>query len=358
MNSQKEQHEAEIRSLEEQHEAAFISLKEQHGAAFNSLKMDATSERAKIMLEAQKNTKICLKERVSEILEEELAQHSKKMEQLEFLLKENMALWKEKDRMHELCSEMEEDLIKVTQKSLSFENEVEQLSIKNQQLREKLKDCSVNLQRHQDMLVKNEAQLVKERQRLSEQHRQKAAEADQLGAELEEERSRRRRLEAVVQEAVIILRHILKESEKTAETERKMQRLLDILESSAPLGTGSNPQGTGSTPPGTDSTPQGTGSACVGGQGARSSGPKSARAETLKLSTDPMFLLNKYRPGDFGLVPRPRWKHNPTASGAAAAQAGSNRLPPLNSTSSFLQHNRQTASRTEEEKHQGAEGKL
>ncbi|KAM7391062.1 hypothetical protein PAMP_021779 [Pampus punctatissimus] len=48
------------------------------------------------------------------------------------------------------------------------------------------------------------------KQRLSEQHRQKAAEADQLGAELEEERSRRRRLEAVVQEAVIILRHILK----------------------------------------------------------------------------------------------------------------------------------------------------
>ncbi|KAM7391063.1 hypothetical protein PAMP_021780 [Pampus punctatissimus] len=49
------------------------------------------------------------------------------MEQLEFLLKENTALWKEKDRMHELCSEMEEDLMKVTQKSLSFENLLEKV---------------------------------------------------------------------------------------------------------------------------------------------------------------------------------------------------------------------------------------
>ncbi|KAM7018116.1 uncharacterized protein LKV04_002076 [Tautogolabrus adspersus] len=77
---------------------------------------------------------------------------------------------------------------------------------------------------------------------LSEENSQRAAELVQLEAELQTQSSRTRQLEGVKQEAAVILRHILKvktqsqDSEKSSYTRWKMERLMEILESSAPQG--------------------------------------------------------------------------------------------------------------------------
>lgn len=78
-----------------------------------------------MMEETQKNVEMCVTERISEAVEKERAHHGEKMEQLQFLLKENFTLWEEKDALmandDELCFEMDgvkKDLDKVKQEIL------------------------------------------------------------------------------------------------------------------------------------------------------------------------------------------------------------------------------------------------
>ncbi|CAK6979097.1 golgin subfamily A member 6-like protein 2 [Scomber scombrus] len=281
-------------------------LKEQHEAAMNHLKADAASERANIMVEMQKNAEIFLQETIVEVLQKERDQHGRKMEQLEFLLSENTALWNEKDALRtrdkELYFEMDHvktHLDMVAQESLKCKKELEQLKIKCQQRKVEQSDCRIVQELHQCTNMKTLRQRLTS---VSKQCRQNTARAGQLGAELQEERSRTRQLEAITQGAVVVLRRVLTEAEKTPMTEWEMQKLLEILESYVPQGSGSALD---------DTTEE------SGGQGP-------ARAEI------PAFLLAKYSAAELGLVPCPRWNRRPKASRTDAAQSCSSNQQPLN----------------------------
>ncbi|XP_038558362.1 cilia- and flagella-associated protein 157-like [Micropterus salmoides] len=247
----------------------------------------------------------------SNILQKERAQHSEQSEQLSFLLSENVALQKDKDalqaRESDIFAEMDnlkKDLNGITKESFTRKKEVEQLTKKCRQLDVKLKDSSIN---HQHMMAEEETL----RQRLasvSEECRQKTAEVGPLRAELQRERSRRRQLDSVMQEAAIILRNILEDSEKRSETRWKMQRLLEVLESTAP--------------PGADSALKDSTDKSSRGQKPLACGPEPARAETPNTATDPLYLMARYRPGDLGLVPRPTWKHKSAFSRTGAPSTG------------------------------------
>ena len=58
------------------------------------------------MVEMQKNAEIFLQETILEVLQKERDQHGRKMEQLEFLLSENTALWTEKEALQSRDKEL------------------------------------------------------------------------------------------------------------------------------------------------------------------------------------------------------------------------------------------------------------
>ncbi|KAA8592438.1 hypothetical protein FQN60_017893, partial [Etheostoma spectabile] len=180
------QEQSNIESMEKQ----LSGQKEEHTAAIDSLMNELELEREKEIVEAQHAVDLCVEKKTSKILRKERALHSKRLQQLQFLLNENLVLAKEKDvlqdKERDVCFEreqMKKELIKITQ----------------------------------------------ERDR-----QQKTAKADQLKAELQLENSRRKQIKNVIQEAGITLSHILTELEKPSETEWKIIRLLEILESTAP----------------------------------------------------------------------------------------------------------------------------
>ncbi|CAK6959588.1 cilia- and flagella-associated protein 157-like [Scomber scombrus] len=287
MESQEQQHQPAINSLKEQHEAGTNSMKEKHEADFNSLKKEAESGRENFMEEAQKKADIFLRERISEINKKERAQHSKTLDQRELLLKENAALRREKYDLSEICSDVMTDLKKVKKENLGHENNAEQLRLENQHVRAKLKDCHNTHEVQEQALAGQETDMANERQHLTELYSQKSSQADQLGAELQRQRSRVRQLEIIIWEAIIIHKHI-QMSENTTEIDFKMQRLLDILDSCSLQGT--------------DSALNGATEKTVTGQGLW-----TGRRQT--------------RTGDVGSGPRPRWKDKPTASRTAAAKS-------------------------------------
>ncbi|XP_039659773.1 cilia- and flagella-associated protein 157-like isoform X2 [Perca fluviatilis] len=258
-----------------------VSENEEHDAAIENLKNDAESERNKMFEVRWGTLEVCVRKKASHIIQEERAQHRELREKVEELLDRNTELWSEKNELRDTedfllfqLDNMKEDIDKVSKKSFTSKKEVEQLTKTCQQLRAELKRCSAA---YDTTLTKKEAL----RQRLasvSAKCHQKTAQAGQLRAELQRESSARRQLEAIVQEAVLILSHILMDSEKVSETQWK--RLQEILQS----------------PP---STPEEEPQTCD---------PEAARAQTLNIATDPLFLFARYRPGDLGLVPRPMWK--------------------------------------------------
>ncbi|XP_044051134.1 cilia- and flagella-associated protein 157 [Siniperca chuatsi] len=292
-----------------------VSQKEEHEAAIHSLKKEAELGMKKMIEKRQKAVDDCVKMETSNILKKERAQHSERSRQLRFLRIEAVALQKEKDalqgRENDLFIELDDlkkDFNKITQESFTRKKEVEQLTKKCQQLEVELTDCSIT---HKHLMAKEET-LRQELASVSKECCRKISETDQLAAELQRERSRKRQLEGVMQEAVIIIRNIQEDSEKGSETQWKMQRLLEVLESTAPQGTGSALR---------DSTEKSS-----RGQKLQTTGPKPVRAETLNLATDPLFLMARYRPGDLGLVPRPTWKHKPAIS-RTGAPSTSTQLP-------------------------------
>uniref|UniRef100_A0A8C9X8H7 Cilia- and flagella-associated protein 157 n=1 Tax=Sander lucioperca TaxID=283035 RepID=A0A8C9X8H7_SANLU len=241
-----------------------VSENKEHDAAIENLKNDAESERNKMFEVRWGTLEVCVRKKASLIIQEERAQHSELREKLD---------------------NMKEDIDSVSKKSFTSKKEVEQLTKTCQQLRVELKSCSAA---YESTLTKKEAL----RQRLasvSAKCHQKTAQAGQLRAELQRESSMRRQLEAIVQEAVLILSHILTDSEKASETQWK--RLQEILESPFSQGPGSTPE-----------------------EEPQTCDPEAARAQTLNIATDPLFLLARYRPGDLGLVPRPMWKQKAAIS--------------------------------------------
>ncbi|XP_038559694.1 cilia- and flagella-associated protein 157-like [Micropterus salmoides] len=283
---------SDMESLEKQ----LASQQEKHEAAVLRLTREAEMERERIE-KRQNAVHYYIKMKTSNIVQEERAQHSERLEKVQLLLSENMDLWDEKDAVRGrdafLCYEVDDlkkNINSMTQESLTYKKEVEKLTKKCRQLEVKLKACGIT---ERSMLAKEETL----RQRLasgSKKCRQKTAEAGQLGAELQKERSRKKQLEGDIHEAVIILRHILEEA---PESQGKIRRLQEILKSPIPQSTGFDLK---------DSTEKSSGE-----QKPQTSDPKPARAETVNAATDPLFLMARYRPGDLGLVPRPTWKHKP-----------------------------------------------
>ncbi|GLD61411.1 uncharacterized protein AKAME5_001322000 [Lates japonicus] len=265
----------EAESLEKQ----LVSQKEEHDAVIHGLRMDAVLERERAVEDTHMMVEIYVEQGVSEILQMERAQHRERLEQVQSLLSENEALQREKsvllDRQRELLDkrdELKDEFNKAEQESFIRKKEVKQLREKHQQLTAELKDWSTT---QQNIL----AQIKSLRQHLasvSKECCQKTAEADRLQTELQKERSRSRQLDSVKQEAAIILRHILKGPQKSAGTQWKMERLLEIVESTAPRGTASAPDD-----PAEKSSR---------GHKPQTSGPKPARklcSETTSSSVDP-----------------------------------------------------------------------
>uniref|UniRef100_A0A8C4GIC1 Cilia- and flagella-associated protein 157 n=1 Tax=Dicentrarchus labrax TaxID=13489 RepID=A0A8C4GIC1_DICLA len=228
-----------LESLEKQ----VVSQKEEHEAAISSLRMAAKLERENMKEDMQKTVEDTVKTKTLTILQKERAQHSERLVQIEFLLNYNTLIQKETDAIRagesDLCikrDNVKEELRKTGLEISTHKKEMKKQKRKCQKLEVKLKDHNIT---HKHMLAK-EMELRKALVSVSEECRQKSEEARQLGPELQGERSRRGKLEAIVSEAVIILKHIMEEdAEEGPDTEWKTERLLHILESTAPQGTGS-----------------------------------------------------------------------------------------------------------------------
>ncbi|XP_035533056.1 cilia- and flagella-associated protein 157-like [Morone saxatilis] len=309
LSTKQEEHNEQIMQLMQQLskkqslEKQLVSQKKEHEAAICIMRTDAAFERDKLSNEIQNKVDSIINTKASDIIQKERAQRSEWVEQFQLLLNENVDLWEERYTLEAkqgviLCEIglVREDINSDAMESFIYKREVGNQTNKRQQLEGNLKGCSAA---HKRTLAREE-ELSKELASASEECRQKSAEASQLGAELQWERSRRRELEGIIWEAVVILRHIMEDSEKASNTQRKKKRLLEVLEKAAPKETGPTlkisieESSQGQTPQTTD--------------------PKTASAETLNRATDPLFLLARYRPGDLGFIPRPTWKHKPAVS--------------------------------------------
>ncbi|XP_076586609.1 cilia- and flagella-associated protein 157 [Chaetodon auriga] len=217
-----------------------VSQEKEHEAAIHRLVMEAELEMKKIPGGIQKTLADCVKMKTSKLLRKERAEHSKRLKWNECLLKDAVALQKEidalRDRERDLCvkrDSLKKDVSKITQEILVHEKEAKPLKKKCQQLEVELKDCSIT-NKH---LLAEDKNVRQELASVSEQCAQKAAEISPMRVELQRLKSRNRELEGVMQDAVIILRHILTGSENGSDTQWKTGRLLDILENTAPQGT-------------------------------------------------------------------------------------------------------------------------
>ncbi|XP_071339952.1 cilia- and flagella-associated protein 157 isoform X2 [Trachinotus anak] len=238
-----EEHKEQLMQLMQQlsekqsQEKQLVTQREKQEAAFNNLRMETMLEKEKMIEETQKEVDDCIKKTVSSVLMVERVQHSRRLKQFQFLLSEMAPLQRERDilqdRERDLCvrrDDLKKDLKNLTKDSFVHKKELKQVRRRCQQLLEEQQDLSIT-----HILAQMEP-FREQMASLSEEYYQKTAEAVQLGTELQKERSRSRQLEGVKQEAAIILRHILTDLAKPSETQWKMHRLLEILESIAPQG--------------------------------------------------------------------------------------------------------------------------
>ncbi|KAI3372969.1 hypothetical protein L3Q82_023415 [Scortum barcoo] len=275
-----------------------VSQREENEAAIKRLE-EETLKRMELSEKMKKATNGRIKAETSAIVQEERAQHGELLEKIRILLDQNEDLWRKNDAVEnnewDICLDIDElkrQKSKLTKKKLAQEEKVQQLRWKWQELESELEICGINVQHLQ---AKRE-DLSRTLDSVSEQRRLNSARVAQLEAELQEEASRRRRLEADVQEAIGLLGHILMDSSKASRTQ--WERLMDVLEDAEDLTESSRP---GRTP--------------------ETAEPEADRADTLKLTSDLTFLMARYRPGDLGLVPRPTWKHKAARTGDRPANS-------------------------------------
>ncbi|XP_029960795.1 cilia- and flagella-associated protein 157-like [Salarias fasciatus] len=181
-------------------------------------------------------------------------------------------------------------------------------------LEEKLKNNKMHLQKTLDV-----EKALREQQTLkSEQLRQVTYESQQLDVELQRETDTIEQLEASMRTAAAGLRLAVKRTtlqllrrsglsavpysalcrlhdsqKQDADTKGRLQRVLQVLE-------GPHPGRPGTTLD--DSAEESS-----QGQKPQTSSPETASAESPDFSTDPVFLMARYRTGDLGIVPRPAW---------------------------------------------------
>ncbi|KAG7217841.1 hypothetical protein INR49_020833 [Caranx melampygus] len=200
MEEQKEQlahvqhHLPLIMSLQEQ----LFGQRKEHEAEVQSQRTDIEAEKMRAAATLQKTADDSLRTEMCNILREERAQHKERQEWLRFLLGNREPLEREKKILQDAEGEVSVRLEEV-----------------GKQLHEVKKERSV--------------------------HRK-------LEAELRRERSRRLQLDGVRQEAAVVLRHILTDSARRRGAET--QRLLEIVESTAPQGGGGAAEVREPRPPG------------------------------------------------------------------------------------------------------------
>ncbi|KAK9529908.1 hypothetical protein VZT92_011455 [Zoarces viviparus] len=216
-----------------------VSQKEKLKANVDREKNEDELERQKFFAEEKKRMDDFIELKMSLILRKEREAHGKCLEDLSFLQNENEALPVERDALRDKVMDLSverdqltNDLMRVNMENSTCRKEVQQMKMACEQLKAELKDCS---SAHKSVLTRKDS-LRRLLASESKEIHQKTAESAELRAELQRESSssRRRQLEAVAKEGVLLLRHILMDSEETSETDQKMLRLQEILESSAP----------------------------------------------------------------------------------------------------------------------------
>ncbi|XP_023126489.1 cilia- and flagella-associated protein 157-like isoform X2 [Amphiprion ocellaris] len=273
------QHLSELQSLRKQ----LDSQREEREAAKQNLCFAELMEKTNQVKECWINARDDLQRKMLAAAEEVKTPHTDLLQEVKVLQHKNQTLWMEKDSVERRTTElqcqidgMKKNLRLVSNSVSNLQQEVEKWRKRWQQLRVKVKkSCSF----HHSMLDQEQT-LRQNLISVSENHHQKAAEMDKLKVQLKEEKICRRQLEEDVMEAVTILRHIVTDSETVPDAEQMLQKLKKIFQKTRSVVS--------------DPTEE------------MSRGPKLQTAEA-KPERDPVFLMARYRPGDFGFIPRPAW---------------------------------------------------
>nr|XP_040025813.1 LOW QUALITY PROTEIN: cilia- and flagella-associated protein 157-like [Gasterosteus aculeatus aculeatus] len=228
-------------------------------------------------------------EEIQNVVRKERAQHPELRQKVRVLVEEDGALLKEVIQLQQSPVESQaEDPQRQAEalrgRSLACRKELEEMRKTSHRLKVQLQDggtTNERLQVEEDGL----RHLVTSD---TEEERQRTSEAEDLRADLRRGRSIWRSLEAVLQEAAVLLSHTLENSARTSSYREEMLSLREILQSAAPQGPGPTLE----------------------------EFHRGQRSQTRTQTPDPLFLMARYRPGDLGLVPRPSWKQNPALSGA------------------------------------------
>ncbi|XP_060895336.1 kinesin-like protein KIF20B [Labrus mixtus] len=215
--------------------------REEHKAAMDNLKKNEVLMRQNKVEGLQNVTDKKIDEETSKVLKKEL----RWVEDQQTLVRDKEGLQKLTEvlrgRQSSICEERDEiqkHVEEITPKGLARKKEAQKLRKTCLRLTAELEDLNVDYF-HQLASVE---ELKETLAALSEKNLQRADELVQLEAGLQTQRNGTLQLEGVKQEAAVILRHILEvksqsqDSEKSSYTRWKMERLLDILESSAPQG--------------------------------------------------------------------------------------------------------------------------
>ncbi|KAI4819929.1 hypothetical protein KUCAC02_027930 [Chaenocephalus aceratus] len=225
------------------------SLKKQgteQEAAISNLKVEVMEEKERREVEAWRRVDSDVEAEVANIVQKERAEHSKLRDKVNAILNRCIPVWKEnfetRKQVDHLCREtdiMRKSNDVVNQKNLNDrKKEVEPLMKMCQSLKVELKQFSTT----------SESFLAEEKLLRCNQtsNQQETEDPEQLRAKILGASRRRRRLEGVSQEAIIVLRQIMKGKSSTAQYES----LLEILQRSAPSNEGSTPEQTraGETP--------------------------------------------------------------------------------------------------------------
>ncbi|KAM3610453.1 uncharacterized protein V6R79_004175 [Siganus canaliculatus] len=220
----KERFTQQLSKLESLEKQLRISEKEEREAVHN-IKSIAEYERQMLTDEIEQNVESMT---VNE-LQLERSQLDKLMKQNEVMQNRNASVQEKidvlQDRVQDLSSElrdMKEEVSKRTQ-------EVEQAKMTQQKLQMELKDCLMSYK----IKWANCVNLRKNLAAVTEQYRQIPDQCDLLPEIREREMNRSAALDCLMQEAVIILRHILAHSEKATVNEWEMTRLLEILQTTS-----------------------------------------------------------------------------------------------------------------------------
>ncbi|XP_047447513.1 cilia- and flagella-associated protein 157-like [Mugil cephalus] len=246
--AQLEEQEEQLRKLRQQLSEKeswvkkFINLEEEHKAVVHKLETDAVLKLEESIKMLQNSVETRVTTEASKILHRERVLSSQLLDGLLFLQNEVELRRIEKDAVQEKTSEtnveqddLENEFSDSDQRRSILQKRVKQLRHTCRHLEKEIKDSNNNAA----LWLTGKDSLSQRLTLASDQCCQETAKLGLIQAELEKERTRIRELKGVKREAVIVLRYILLDTEDEAGTRLKMERLLDILESAAPKGTGS-----------------------------------------------------------------------------------------------------------------------